>query len=545
MKIYMMLHKYIKKYVVHLLLFIIFSLVLWMISMVVPYISGKLIDGLTTVTGRENIYNLIKALILLGLFEIVITYFQNILITELKTKIGFDLNFSVLEYIKKLPLEYFNKYNSTYLNQRINNDSLNITNFILDNSVNIAIKICSSLFILVYIFRVSIRIGLALMVLIPLEILLYNGFRKPLYEKGYEFKEEQNKFFSKMNEQLYNIRLVKMNCWYALLGKELMEKFKNLFSSAMKYAKLSFLYSNIDLTIGKIATIFIYSYGGIEVLNKRLTVGTFIIINSYFIILLSCISYLINLGKSYQDTLVCYNRIREILDIRQEHNGDVYTEAINDIQLVNVNFSYEDKQILKDFNYKFESGNIYCIVGENGCGKSTFVNIITGLLNNYTGNIYYNDYNMKDLDLYRIRKNLVGVTEQEPILINDTIRNNITYGLDNVDNEEIYKWCKTVKIDEFISDLPEKIDTVITERASNISGGEKQKISLIRTFIKKPKILILDEPSSALDRDSIIALKAALKKIKNDRIIILITHDDTVIDVADHVIRFEQIGIIK
>lgn len=540
-----MLHKYIKKYVVHLLLFIIFSLVLWMISMVVPYISGKLIDGLTTVTGRENIYNLIKALILLGLFEIVITYFQNILITELKTKIGFDLNFSVLEYIKKLPLEYFNKYNSTYLNQRINNDSLNITNFILDNSVNIAIKICSSLFILVYIFRVSIRIGLALMVLIPLEILLYNGFRKPLYEKGYEFKEEQNKFFSKMNEQLYNIRLVKMNCWYALLGKELMEKFKNLFSSAMKYAKLSFLYSNIDLTIGKIATIFIFSYGGIEVLNKRLTVGTFIIINSYFIILLSCISYLINLGKSYQDTLVCYNRIREILDIRQEHNGDVYTEAINDIQLDNVNFSYEDKQILKDFNYKFESGNIYCIVGENGCGKSTFVNIITGLLNNYTGNIYYNDYNMKDLDLYRIRKNLVGVTEQEPILINDTIRNNITYGLDNVDNEEIYKWCKTVKIDEFISDLPEKIDTVITERASNISGGEKQKISLIRTFIKKPKILILDEPSSALDRDSIIALKAALKKIKNDRIIILITHDDTVIDVADHVIRFEQIGIIK
>lgn len=535
MKIFKMVINYIKKYKLHLVLYTVFSIILWTISILAPFIMGKLIDTLIT-NRRQNAYYLMKVLIFIGVIEIFITYYQNIVTTKFETNVGFDLNFHILQHVKKLPLQYFNKMNTTYLNQRINNDSISVTNFIIENYFNIILKIGTFIFVIIYIFKVNYRVGIYLSILIPLDILLYFRFKKPLYITGYEFKEEQNNFFAKMNDQLYNIKLIKINSWFTLLDNELIKQFKILFMSAMKYAKLSFLFSNIDLTISKISTLILFSYGGIEVLNKRLTIGNFTIINAYFAILLSSTTYLLNLGKSYQNALISYNRINEILYTEIECNGNRNIDNIISIELQNVNFSYENKQIINNLSYKFEIGNIYCIHGENGCGKSTLINLIMGLFTNFSGNILYNSYDIKELDLYNIRKTLFGITEQEPILINDTFKNNITYGLNGISNENIYKWCKAINIYDLLLNSDKKINTIISDKSSNVSGGEKQKLSLVRTFIKEAQVIILDEPTSALDKDSILALKSILIKIKSTKIIIFITHDNSIFDIADYLI---------
>ncbi|KGM95771.1 hypothetical protein Z968_08265, partial [Clostridium novyi A str. 4552] len=180
---------------------------------------------------------------------------------------------------------------------------------------------------------------------------------------------------------------------------------------------------------------------------------------------------------------------------------------------------------------------IYYIIGKNGSGKSTLIDLILGLYPNYEGEIYYNDINIKEIDIESVRKNLISVTEQEPNLINTTLIDNFTYGFSQYDLGEIEKYCKKLSIYEFIINLPNKFNFIIGDNSSKISGGEKQKISLIHSLIKKSNILILDEPTSALDKHSVNQLKDILQDIKTNKIIIIITHDNDLLDIADSVIE--------
>lgn len=164
-----------------------------------------------------------------------------------------------------------------------------------------------------------------------------------------------------------------------------------------------------------------------------------------------------------------------------------------------------------------------------------------GLLQNYNGDIFYDSKNIKTLDLYSIRKRLISITEQEPILMNDTIKNNITYGVNNYNIDDIVYFCKSLNVDDFINNLPDKLNTIIDEKSSTISGGEKQKISLVRTFIKNADLILLDEPTSALDQYSIDVLKNILINMKTNKIIIFITHNKSILNIADKIIKLKDI----
>lgn len=252
--------------------------------------------------------------------------------------------------------------------------------------------------------------------------------------------------------------------------------------------------------------------------------------------IMGCISYFLNLGKSYQDALVSYNRLEEILKKSKEINGKEFMDGIDTIELKNVSFSYDNEKVIIDhFNYKFEKGNIYCIVGQNGNGKSTLINLILGLFNNYyTGEIYYNSLELKQLDMYRMRKRIIGISEQEPKLINNTIESNVTYGIDIYNYDDIRKLLENLNLS--IDKFSKGLDTNINEDSNNISGGEKLKISLARTFLKDPDLIILDEPTSALDVDSIEKLKYILNRIKNKKIILIISHNKNILDISDEIV---------
>lgn len=527
----------IKRYRLHISLFIILSIISRGIPILIPYITGRYIDAILIDTKSVIIYKFSLVFFIVILIQITSSYFFNIVVTKLKNNVSFSIINYLIEHIKRLPLSYFKDVNPNYLCQKINMDSNIITAFAIDNVANCVLNIMTFAWITYYIFNLNIKLALILLIFIPVYIIEYMLFKKPLYKYNLNFKENQNNLYADMNDQISNIKLTKLNSWFDETEDHLRKSYISYFKSSIKYTKVVYLFNNIGVFLTGICSVLIFFVGGILVSRGVVTIGNFISVITYYKSLFSAIGYFLNLSYSYQEAVVSYKRLMETYNTSQEHNGEVIIEDISSIEIENLSFSYHScMEIFSKFNYTFERGNIYCIVGKNGVGKSTLLNILVGLNNEYSGQINYNFQDITQVDLYNMRKNCIGITEQEPKLINDTLLNNITYGLKVFDIATIESWCDRFNLNRE-SKISYKDFLNANYNYKTISGGEKQKISIIRTLIKNPQVIVLDEPTSSLDKYSIEILKNTLVEIKEKKIIIIITHDQSFCDISDYIIN--------
>jgi len=470
--------------------------------------------------------------------KIFISYFKNLIDVKIRNKIIFEFNYDVLEYVKKVEIEYFHNVNTTYLNQRINMDCSSIISFVFDNILNIFINILTVIFITILIIKLNYKISIFLILLIPINIVIYLMFKNKIYSTSYEMNEFQNKFFSYMNDQLFNVRLIKINSWYKAMGEFLKEKFNVLMKYVLGFNRVQIVFNQCRTVVVDISTVILFFVGGFEVINSELTVGGFAIINNYFLMLLNSTSYFLTLGQAYQNMLVSYSRLKELLALKQDFNGSHQLNHIKSITLENLQFKYKNSNtLIADISYNFKYGNIYCILGENGSGKSSLIDLILGLYSDYSGEIYYNDINIRKIDMEFAREKMLGITQQEPRLINSTLIDNLTYSLSEFSDEDLKFYCKSLNMYDYIMNLPEKYNFIVSNDSCNLSGGEKQKISIIHNLIKNPDVLIFDEPTSAMDNASIKQFKDILIKLKSNKIIIIITHEIGVLDIADKIIN--------
>lgn len=527
-----LIYSYLKKYKLYVLLYISFYLILWAISTMYPFYFGKYIDYLSLKPDKHLAYFYPKILLTFILIQIFITYFRNMVIVALKTKLTFDLNIDVFEHVKKLPLSYFIKVDSAYLTQKITSDSITVISF-AEKLLDLILQIFTILFSLYYTINASKKITFIILLLVPINIMLVLIFKKPLYNYSYDFLEKQNSFFGKLNAQLNNIKFIKLNPFFKVLEKQLRNNFQHVFKSGMAYTRISSLYESCTSLTRQIPMIILLFIGSIEIIGHKLTIGKFTAINSYFSMLLGSINFLLSFNKYYQDTKVSYNRLNDIRTKESENNGVIELSDVENIELNDLSFIINEKYIIKNFNYKFTKGKFYVIKGKNGTGKTTLVSLIINLFNNYSGNIYFNSIDIKLLDMYEIRRKLISVVEQEPTLLNEDIITNITFGLEINNLNEIKTHCKSFNIEHL---LDNSLQNNKTSDITCLSGGEKQKVALIRALIKNPRVLILDEPSSALDEKSSKILINTIHKLKSDKIIIAISHDNYFIAQADEII---------
>ena len=413
-------------------------------------------------------------------------------------------------------------------------DSTMLSTFVFTHISGLFTTCLTFILAITIMFALDYRLTLILSGIFPIYICIYLKYKKPLYDIDYKQTEEANEFYGYVNWQISNIKLIKQNALSDRVGSDLKKGFKALLTTIMENAKLSYVFHNADVLVRYMANIVIFIYSGYQIMIGNMTIGQFTMMNSYSLMLISSLSFLLGYGRNYRRAMVSYNRIMEIYETPQELYGEICIDHISEVSIKNLNFYYDERHIISDLNLEMEKGKIYAIVGISGSGKSTFLDILSGFIQDYTGNINYNSINLRDLNITHLREKVMAIVEQEPTLYFNTIRDNIYLGNDR--EQQIEYWLNKLELHDFIALLPNGIESNIAVKTSNLSGGEKQRISLTRAFVKNADLLILDEPTSALDGHSVHNLIKALQNEKTSKIIVVVTHKKELIDICDKVV---------
>lgn len=534
MKILLFAKPYILKHKVKFCVYVSLSIALWLLFLLSPYLTGNYVDMLLSHQNHEMLWKSISFLAILWLLQIILSYSMNIIVTALHSKIYHQITADLLTHITKLPISYLSKHNHAYLNQRISSDSREITAYILGDVERLLTNILTVVSTGAIVAALNMQVLIILSVLIPLYAIIYLVFKKSLYNIKHQHLEEYGQYYTTIDRLLSHIRIIKIHEWSTQFSDKITQAFGKLHKTAMKNATVGYILSNVDALVRCCVNIAIFAYSGFRIMDKELTIGEFAMINSYSAMIISCMSSILQFGKKRRQTEVAYDRVMALYKEPQEQCGTIRIDAVSEIAVNQLCFSYSDHAILNDVNFVFRKGNIYAVVGENGSGKSTLINILCGLEQNYTGRITYDGVDLTLLDHRYLKEHVLAISEQEPELIFHTLRENLTDRI--VDEDRIRLWFSKFKMDDFLYNLEDEINYQINDKTSNLSGGEKQKVAIIRCLMKETDVLILDEPNSAFDSEGTKLLCQVLNNIKKEKIIIVVTHRSELVEISDRVI---------
>ena len=515
---------------------------------VVPLSIKLLTDDFIT---KQNLKGFIIAGI--GFFSLVIIstlaiYSFYVFGGKLEYQVSKEIRKSVFERIEKFSLTNIKKYETGELISRLTSDVQKLSEVFswgVIDACHSMIVLLISISIMLYL---SYTLTLMLFLILPAIYIVTVIFQKNILKFQRKVRDYNSKIIRSYTESLSYIKTIKA------LGIEDKKKkeFKAYNEKYRKYNLLSILISAIFVpTVMFVASIgvgFAFNFSSISVMRNVMTYGAFLSFLTYSFQIFEPFKMLAQIFTDLKSAQASAERVFQILyeedEILEEEESDLDFEG--NIKFENVSFHYfdDDKLILKDFNFEIKNGESVAFIGSTGSGKSTIVNLICKFYNPTSGGIYLDGINYRNIDKTCLYNNL-GYVLQQPQLFSISIKENIKFGNENATDEEILKVCNLLGIDEFISKLPNGIDTVIGETGYNISGGQKQLISFARALIKNPKLLILDEATSSIDTETEKIIQNKMKDILKGKTSIIVAHRLSTIKHCDKIVLIENGNILE
>lgn len=525
--------KYAKKKPIMLLLWMFSIIATVILAIITPKLEAEIIDLLTYSRDKSEFLMLI---ILLGI---------SLMAAHAGAKINVTLSdimqpIAATEYIKDVTLYlqrsslmYLQQKEDSYFTKKINNACNAVLMFfywVVGNlfSVVFAIGLALTMIILT-----DYRIAILLLVLLILNVVVFRLLSQSMYNCSMEAQERVAEAFAVSAEQFSAIKFIKNHGVYELFANRFLKSFYALFKVNNKKQWINFLFQMSSAMVMIVARVGVYLLIGLEVLKGNMTLGVFTMLIQYVELLVDNLENVSKVGGEIQTYLASYDNMEKFLSVPVHVDGKKELDRIDRIEFEKLNFSYGDKTIFKDFDLCLKKGKVYGITGENGAGKSTLLNLMLGLyMGDYSGKISMDGCDIRELNLTKCKQTIIGVTEQEPLLMKDTLYNNICLGT-LYDRDKIYEYGKQIGLEGYFNKLLEGFDTEINEKSTNISGGEKQKISILRQMLKNPDVMIFDEPTSALDTESVKLFMEYVEAIRKEKIILIVSHDKTIESLYD------------
>lgn len=459
-------------------------------------------------------------------------------------KFSYRLRKAMYDKISSFSFKNIDTFSTSSLTTRLTNDVTMLQNTVM-MGLRILVRAPALLIVsAVFAFSINAKLSMILLVLFPIMIIIIAVILKfgfPMFQKMQKKIDNINRV---VQENLIGIRVVKA---FVREDKE-KDKFHNasdeLAKQGSKASGLIITVMPIMMLLMNFVIIYIYYKGSVDASKELMNVGQISVLANYIIQVLMNIMMVSMLMLQITRAKACGDRVVEVLDtdvdIVNPKNAFKPTDPKGEIEFKNVSFGYNDGiDILSDISFKAKPGSIVGIIGSTGCGKSSLINLIPRLYDVTGGEILVDGVNVKNYDLEALRE-LTGVVLQKNVLFTGTIKENIKWGKKDATDEEIIAACKAAQAHDFIMSQPDGYDTVLAQGGLNLSGGQKQRLCIARAIIKQPKILILDDSTSAVDTATEAKIRECFYNELKDTTVLIIAQRISSVAEADEIIVLDD-----
>ena len=501
--------------------------------------------------GRQEALKFVCYVMLTSVFFAnLFRYFSAIMIARVRVRVVTNLRNSLYDKIINFKINFFTDKKKGDVISRLTSDIQQIENSVI-NSVTVLFKEPAFILGLFFILStISTKLTFYTLILVPISGYLISTVARRLKIKAAFSQTALGKINNIIYETLDGIRIIKLFTANNFMRSRFRNEVNDYGKQNLSMYKRFELSNPISEFLGIATVALLLLIGGEMVLNNSslISASEFIAFIIIFSQVLPPAKALTTTFNTVQRGLASADRVFEYIDkqeiIEEDKGLEKITDIKNSISFNNVYFAYKNKNVLKDISFKIKKGDKIAIVGPSGSGKSTIIDLISKFYKVKSGDIKIDGKNINSYNTYDIRK-LIGIVTQESLLFHDSIRNNITFGTNEIDEDKMIESARIANAFNFIDNLDDKFDTEIGERGLKLSGGQRQRICIARAIYKDPPILIFDEATSSLDSKSEISVQKAVEEVMKDRTSIIIAHRLSTIKNVDKIIVIEDGKIIE
>ena len=485
-----------------------------------------------------------------SLFSNLFKYLSNVELAYIRTNSVTKLRKTIFDKVSNLHIGYFTNERKGDIMSRITNDVQQVEVSIVNSLTVIFREPATIIIYFIMLFALSVKLTLFTVLVLPISGWMISGIAKRLKRKATESQESLGRIVNILDETLGGMRVVKAFTARSFVAGRFGQEVDHYGNVNIHMAKRNELASPLSEFLGIFFVVGILLFGGYLVLSgqSELDGAGFITYIAIFTQVLQPAKAISKSFTSIQRGLASGERIFAVIDtkptILNRSDAVPVKEFKEAVELKGVSFAYQEEKVLKNINLRIEKGKTIALVGPSGGGKSTMADLIPRFYDPTEGEVLLDG---KPLTAYEVEsmRRLMGIVTQESILFNDTIFNNIAFGLPEASEESVVRAAKIANAHGFIMEMEQGYQTTIGERGGRLSGGQRQRLSIARAVLKNPPILILDEATSALDSESEYLVQEALTNLMKNRTSIVIAHRLSTIQHADEIVVVEKGRIVE